>query len=99
MKKGGTVLLRVHPDLLQTRADFLGEYLGVIGLDDPTIATQQVEQEPIRNGGAVGNTAALDPGDAPRCEAVAEFGKEPGLANAGFTDNADRLATAVFNLL
>jgi hypothetical protein len=47
MKKDQAVLLGVHSRLEQTRADFFGDSLQCISLDNPAIAAQQVEEEPI----------------------------------------------------
>ena len=99
MKKHGTVLLGVHPDLLQTRADLLDDRFGGVSLDNSAIAAQQVEEKPKRDCGAVRNTPSLDPGNASTCELPMEFGDEPGLADARLADDADRLAAAAFDLL
>ena len=41
------------------------------------MAAKQVEDEPIGDCGAVGDAAALDPGDASGRELLAELGEEP----------------------
>src|SRR5204862_436208 len=87
MQKNGTVLLGVHLDLLQTGANLVDDCFGCVGLDNPTIAPQQIEDQPIRDCGAVGNTATLDPGDASLGELPVEFGDEPRLADAGLADD------------
>ena len=40
VQEDGTILLRVHPDLLQTGANLLDDCLGCVGLDNSAIAPQ-----------------------------------------------------------
>src|SRR5260370_4925809 len=99
MEKDRTVLLDVHRQLLEGQTDFLGDYFGGIGLDNPAIAAKQIEEKPIRDCGTVRNTSSLDPGDSSIGELPVEFRKEPRLADAGLADDADRLAVTVFDQL
>src|SRR6266481_2789865 len=98
MKKDGAVLLGVHPDLAQTGADFFGDCLLCIRLDNSVVAAQQVEEEPIGDCSAVRDASALDPGNPSPGELLAEFGEQPGLADPRLPDDADCLAATVFNL-
>src|SRR5207244_493217 len=70
------VLIGIQPDLSQRRAQLSGRDLGVIGLDDPADAAQQIEDEEIRDHRAVGEAPPLDPAHR-TSEALAELGKEP----------------------
>src|ERR1700757_2027364 len=99
MQEDGTVLLRVHPELLQTGANLLDNCFGDVDLNNSAIAAQQIKKEPIWDCGAVGNTPPLDPGDASLGDLVVEFGKEPGLADSRLANNTGRLAATVFDLL
>src|SRR5260370_39653788 len=99
MEKDRTVVLGVHYQLLQSQADFFRDYFGGIGLNNPAIAAKQIEEEPIRDCGAVRNTQAFDPRDATIGELPAEFGEKPRLADAGLADDADHLAVPVFDQL
>ncbi len=98
MEQDRPVLVGIHPDLAQARADFVGDNIGGIGLDNPAIAAQQVEGEQVGNGGAVGEAASFDPGHASVGDLPAELGEQPGFADAGFADEADGLAMPVFDL-
>src|SRR5262245_4332527 len=96
MEKDRTVLLGIHVQFLLRPAELLGDDLGGIGLDDPTVAAKQIEEQPVRDCGAVRNAPSLDPGDESIGEFAAEFGEEARLADAWLADDADRLAVAIF---
>src|SRR5260370_27292160 len=98
MEKGGAVPVGIHPDLLQTRANLLGNRVGCIGFDNHAIAAQQVENEQVRDRRAVRKTPALDPGYPSVGELPAEFGEQARLSDAGLADDADRLAATAFDL-
>src|ERR1700730_4348652 len=95
MEKDSSILLGVHSQLLQSQADFFGDYFGGIGLDNPAIAAKQIEEQPIRDCGTVRSTSSLDPGDSSVGELPVEFCEEPRLADAGLTDDADRWSVPV----
>jgi len=97
VKQDWSVLVGVQPRLAQTRTDLFGDRLRGIGLDDPTIAAQQVDDQPIRDRRRVGETPSLDPSDASLREPAVEFGEQSGLANPRLADNADRTSRAVFD--
>jgi hypothetical protein len=72
--------------------------LGRIGFDDPAIAAQGVEDEYVKNLGAIGQASALDPRYRSIAELPAELGQQPRLADAGLTDKTDRLTASGFDL-
>src|SRR5215472_4712412 len=98
MKQDRTILVRIHPDLAKAVMNLAGDDLMGVGLDNPTVAAQQVESKQVRDRSAVGETPSLYPARTPVSDLPAELGKEPRLADAGFADKADRLAMAVFDL-
>src|SRR6266478_2007 len=98
MEKNRPVLLRVDPCPYQTRADLLGDGFPRVVLGDAAIAPQDIEEKEVRNGRAVGEAAPLQPGHSLGSELPAEFGEEPGLADARVTDDAYRLPVPVFDL-
>ena len=53
MQQDRGVLGRVHADLDEAGADFLGDDLGQIGLADAAMAAQQVERQHVGDAGAV----------------------------------------------
>ena len=98
MEQDGTILVGIHPDLFERPAHFPGDRFRGVGLKDPAMAAQQVEDEPIGDRGAVGDAPPLDPGNASGGELLAELDEKSGLADARLADDADRLATAAFDL-
>src|SRR6266851_52941 len=98
MQQGGAILLGIHPDLSQARADFLGDCLGGVGLNDAAIAAHEIDDEQVGDCCAVRNTSTLYPGCPSPGELPAKFGKEPRLADARLADDADGLSVAVFDL-
>jgi hypothetical protein len=72
--------------------------LALVLTEPAAIAAQQIEQQQIRDSGAVGNTPALDPGHAFAAEFLPEFGEKPRLADAGLADEVDGSPVAVFDL-
>src|SRR5437899_3301865 len=98
MEKDAALLGRIDPDRLQARADLVGDCLRRVGLDDPAIAAQQVEEQPIRDDAAIGETPAFDPARL-GTELPTEFGEKPRLADARLADYSDHLGVAAFDLL
>ena len=98
MKQNRPVLLGIQPHLAQTRTDLRRDRVGRVCLDNPAIAAQKVDDEQVRHRRTVGETPSLDPGYALSRELPVEFGKQPGLADTGLTDHADRLSLAIFDL-
>src|SRR6516162_213310 len=98
MEKNRAVLVRIHPDRLEPRTNFVGNRVGCIRFANPPIAAQQIEGEQVRDLCAIGKAAALDPEDAPLANLLAKLGQESRLADTGLADDADHLAAAVFNL-
>ena len=66
---------------------------GIVG-DDPAGVADQPEQRQIRDAGSIGQAAAHDHGRA-ILRRPAEFQRQPRLAQARVSDQADRLALAV----
>src|SRR5690349_6269966 len=99
MQEDRSVLRDVHFHFLESEADLLDDCFGRIGLDNRATVAQQVEEEPIRDCGSIGYTAALHPRDASVGEFPMEFGNQPRLANAGLADDADYLALPAFDQL
>ena len=93
LSRSGSIPTRSRPERTFSVIDFRG-----IGLENAAIAAQQVEQQQIRDCGAVGNAPAFDPGDASAGELPPEFGEKPRLADAGLADEADCLPLAAFDL-
>src|SRR5712692_4976046 len=98
MQKDRPILVRVHPDFAQARANLLGDDIGDVGVSNPAIAAQQIEGEEVRDPRAIRKTTALDPGYPSGGKLAAELGDEPRLADAGLADETNRLAAPVFNL-
>ena len=98
MQQHEAILIRIDPDPLQTRANLGDHRLRGVGLQNAAVAPQQIEHQQIRDGGAVGNTPAFDPGHALAGELPLEFGEKPRFAYAGFAKDADRLPVAAFDL-
>ncbi len=98
MQQHGAVPIGIHPNPLQTRADLFDDQLWGIGLENAAITAQQVEQQQIRDRGAVRNAPAFDPGDAFAGELPPEFGEKPRFADAGLADEADCLPLTAFDL-
>src|SRR5438876_313913 len=96
MQQQYAVLIGIQPDLSQRRAQLSGRRLGVVSLDDPADAAQQVEDEEIRDHRAVGEAPPLDPGHRAG-EMLAELGKEAGFADAGLSDDADEPAMTLLD--
>ena len=71
---------------------------GAVGFENPAIAAQQIESQQIGDRGAIGEASSLDPGRTSVGNLPAEFGEQPGLADAGLADEADGLAMPVFDL-
>jgi hypothetical protein len=98
MEKNGPTLLRVDPDLSQTRTDLLGDCFSAVVLDDAAIAPQDVEDKQVRNGRAIGEAAAFQPGRSLRSELPTEFCEEPRFPDTRLADDADRLPVTVLDL-
>src|SRR5271167_727555 len=98
MEKNQPILVRIHPNLAKARADPLGDDIGGVSLENPTIAAQEVENQQIGDRGAIGEAPSFDPGHPSVGDLSAELGKEPRLADAGLADETDGLATPVFDL-
>jgi hypothetical protein len=98
MEQDPTVLVCVHAGLAKTGAHLLGDACGGIGLDNSTIAAEQIESEQVGHRGAVGEAPSLSPARPAVSDLPPEFGKEPGLADPGFPDEADSLAAPVLHL-
>src|SRR6267142_1234733 len=98
MEKNGPILLWVDPDLGQTRTDLLGDCFSAVVLDDAAIAPQDVEDKQVRNGRAVGEAAAFQPGRSLSSELPTEFREEPRFADTRLADDAYRLPVTVLDL-
>ena len=98
MEKNQPILVRIHPNLAKGRADPLGDDIGGVGLENPTIAAQEVEDQQVWDRGAIGQAPSLDPGHPPVGDLTAEFAKHPRLADARLADEANGLAVPVFDL-
>jgi hypothetical protein len=93
-----TVEVGIHADLAQTTADFIGDDIGRVGLDDSTIAAQHVQDKEVRNLGAPGEAAPLDPGEASLRELPAKLEQQPRFADAGLADHPNCATLAAFGL-
>src|SRR5215472_6161922 len=98
MEQNRPILVRVHPDLAKARADSLDDDIGGVGLQNPTIAAQQIENQQIGDRGAIGKAPSFDPGHPSVADLAAELGKEPRLTDARLTDETDGLAVSIFDL-
>src|SRR5271165_390469 len=98
MEKNRAVMVRIHPDGLETQTNFVGDRIWCICLANPPIAAQQIEGQQVRDLCAIGKAAALDPEDAPLANLPAKLDEESRLADTGLADNADHLAAASFDL-
>ena len=98
MEQDRAVLVRIHPDLAKARADLFGDDIGGIGLENPAVAAQEIERQQVRDRGAVGEASSFYPGRPSVGDLPAEFGEQPGLADAGLADKADGLAMSVFDV-
>src|SRR5207247_7901561 len=98
MKKNRPVLLWINPDPYQTRTDLLGDCFSAVVLDDAAITPQDVEDQQVRNGRAIGEAAAFQPDHSLRSELPAEFGEEPRFPDTRLADDADCLPVTVFDL-
>src|SRR5215471_7227973 len=98
MQKNQAILVRVHPDLAKARADPLGNDIGAVGLDNPTIAAQQIQNQQIGDCCAIGEAPSFDPGHPSVGDLAAELGKEPRLTDTRLTDETDGLTVSIFDL-
>src|SRR6516165_10033616 len=98
MKKNRGILVWIHPDLAKAGADLLGDHIGFIGLENSAVAAQEIENEQIGDRGAIREAPCIDPGHPSVSDLPTELGNEARLADAGLTDEADRLAMPVFDL-
>src|SRR5438132_11873910 len=98
MEKNRPILLRVDTDPYQTRTDLLGDCFSAVVLDDAAIAPQDVEEKEVRNGRAVGEAAAFQPGRSLRSELPTEFREEPRFPDARLADDAYRLPVTILDL-
>ena len=97
MKQDRAILLGVDAYRAQRGTQLLRNRLGAIGFKNAAMAAQQIEDELIRNAGAIRHAAAIDPDDIFFARAAAQFGQEPRLANAGLADDGDNASASVFN--
>ena len=98
MEKNQPILVRIHPNLAKAGADPLGDYIGGVGLENSTIAAQEVEDQQVWDRGAIGEAPSFDPGHPSVGDLPTEFGKHPRLADARLADEANGLAVPVFDL-
>ncbi len=98
MEKDRGVLVGFHSDLFEPRADFFGNRFGGVGLEDPAIAAQHVESQPVGDAGAVGQAPPFDPAHPAVAQLPAELRQQPGFPDAGLADEPNRLAMPVLDL-
>src|SRR5215469_14247899 len=98
MQKDPTVLIRIHPDRLETRTNLVGDRFRRIRLANLPIAAQQIEGEQIWNLRAVGKAPAPDPEDAPLANLPVKLGEETRFADTGLTSDPDHLTATAFDL-
>src|SRR5215469_16363021 len=98
MEQDRAVEVRIHADLSQATAHFLGNDLRCVGFANPAIAAQHVKDEQIRNCGAIGEASTLHPGDASLRKLSTKFREQARLAYTGIANHAERMALPTFRL-
>src|SRR6516162_1130009 len=98
MEKNRPILVRVHTDLEKARAYPRRDDIGGVGLKNPTIAAQQIQNQQIGDPSAIGEAPPFDPGHPSVGDLAADLGKEPRLTDARLTDETDGLAVSIFYL-